>query len=309
MKRRTLLKTTGFLATTSAFISPTIIVKAASEDPLKRIGMTSAVFRYQFTNPRHEMVEEYPDLSVGKPILSMKYYPEYMADRFGLHNLEYHIAHVSTLRPSYLKDVRKQIEKCRSVVTNVQSSASQTAHLASEDEEKRQESLARARAHIDAAVILGAQSIRINTGYEGNSKPRCLASFQELNRYAKERGTMILVEKHGGVSDDLDFLIQMTKIDPKNIFINPDFGHFDSDSLFQDIRKVFPYVNHQVCAKVMRFDENWNHTPYDFDRCVRVCEEAGFNGVYSGEQYDPNEKDMDYEQVADWIIEHVKANI
>jgi len=40
-----------------------------------------------------------------------------------------------------------------------------------------------------------------------------------------------------------------------------------------------------------------------------LAENLGFKGVYSVEQWSGKYSDIDYEKVADWLIEHVKKNI
>jgi hypothetical protein len=48
---------------------------------------------------------------------------------------------------------------------------------------------------------------------------------------------------------------------------------------------------------------------YDFDRCVQMAERAGFKGIYSVEQWSREDLRVDPEQVIDWMLEHVRANI
>ena len=42
---------------------------------------------------------------------------------------------------------------------------------------------------------------------------------------------------------------------------------------------------------------------------MSLAESAGFRGVYSAEFYDGRSKPMDYEKVADWMIEHIQASL
>jgi len=65
-----------------------------------------------------------------------------------------------------------------------------------------------------------------------------------------------------------------------------------------------------VSAKTLAFDmESYTHTSFDFSRCVRIMEDAGYTGIYSLEQWGPSYIKYDYEKIVDWMIENVKANI
>jgi hypothetical protein len=40
-----------------------------------------------------------------------------------------------------------------------------------------------------------------------------------------------------------------------------------------------------------------------------MAEQAGFKGIYSVEQWSREELTVDPEQVADWMLKHVRSNI
>ncbi len=302
MKRRSFL-TCSTSALLYSSVAPTVICHAAKPDPLQRIGLTSSVFRHQFTKNTK------PGISIGKPILDMTYYPEYIRDRFKLPNLEIHEGQLDSKEPAYLNEVRKKIDKAKCTLTNLQCGG-WFSNLASTDEDARNKDVEDFKSkYIDVAAQLGAMSVRIEPG-TGKSVQAAIKSYNELSRYAHEKGVMIALENHGGLSSDPKNLIAVIKADPlNNVVANTDFGSTWEVDRMVGVKMLAPYLRHQVCAKVEYFDENWNHVPFDFDKCVRLCEETGFKGVYSGEQHAFDRDDMDYEKVADWIIEHVMANI
>lgn len=47
------------------------------------------------------------------------------------------------------------------------------------------------------------------------------------------------------------------------------------------------------------FDEDMNHSPYDFGQCVRIFEEANYRGIYSLGQWGKDNPDYDYEKIMD----------
>ena len=49
-------------------------------------------------------------------------------------------------------------------------------------------------------------------------------------------------------------------------------------------------------------DAQGAHLSYDFDRCLRLCEDAGFKGLYLVEQWSRKEQPVDAEKIADWML-------
>jgi hypothetical protein len=88
----------------------------------------------------------------------------------------------------------------------------------------------------------------------------------------------------------------------------PDFGNFAPEIRYDALRRVVPYARH-ISAKTERFDAQGNHTAFDFDRCVRIAGDGGFAGVYIGEYWNADQMPVDYEWIADWMIDHIRANL
>jgi len=85
-----------------------------------------------------------------------------------------------------------------------------------------------------------------------------------------------------------------------------DFGNYPEPiDMYEALEMIAPYVS-LVSAKTHGYDQNYEHTGFDFDRCVRIMEEGGFTGIYSLEQWENDLPDYDYERIVDWMIEHVK---
>ena len=95
---------------------------------------------------------------------------------------------------------------------------------------------------------------------------------------------------------------------PKNIYTLPDFGNYPVETMWESLAKILPYA-YVVSAKAVDFNERAEHTSYDFDRCVQLCERAGFKGIYLVEQWSRGDQDLDYEKIADWLLERVRKNI
>ena len=51
------------------------------------------------------------------------------------------------------------------------------------------------------------------------------------------------------------------------------------------------------------------HVSYDFDRCMKLCESAGFKGIYLVEEWSRRDQSLDGEKIADWLLQRVRANL
>jgi sugar phosphate isomerase/epimerase len=266
---------------------------------MKRVAMTTVTFRARFAQTR---IKNHPP--VGE--LMLIDVPEYYADRFKVHHLEFWSRHFESRDPDYLKRLARRIRRAKSTLINIQ--IDEPYNLSSTDEEGRQKSLAFVKGWIDTAVSLGAKSARANTG-RGDIEA-CIRSFKEIDRYSKEKGILLLTENHGGLSSDPDMLLRLVEaVGGDNFEILPDFGNFNANVQMEGLRKILPFAKHLISAKAMQFDDKFQHTAYDFDRCVRLSESMGFAGYYSAEYYDGRGRPVDYEKVADWMLEHIKANL
>ena len=163
---------------------------------MKRIALGTVTFRARFAQTRiknHPPVEELKLLDV----------PEYYADRFKVHNLEFWSLHFASTEPAYVAHLKERIKKAKSRLINVQ--IDQRYNLAEKNESRRQQSVALVKRWLDTAVALGAQSARANTG--AGDINACIRSFKELTAYAKQKGILLLTENHGGLSSDPDKLV------------------------------------------------------------------------------------------------------
>lgn len=266
-----------------------------------RVGMGTVIFRSRFdqTKPKAVTVP-------GNPLTLLEV-PAYYRERFGVRKLEFWSLHFESLDRPYLEELRARLRKSGAALINVQVDAAYD--LASIDEEERQRSLATVRQWIDAAALLGSRAVRINPGKAGGSLEQSIASMKEVNRYCLSQRLPLLTENHFGIEMDPEVHLRIrAAAGPKNCYTLPDFGNYPVESMWDSLAKILPYA-YVVSAKAVDFDTHGEHVSYDFDRCVQMCERAGFKGVYLVEQWSRRDQDVDYEKIADWLLERVRANI
>jgi sugar phosphate isomerase/epimerase len=299
MQRRTFLVRAG--AVTLAVTAGPGLVQAGPARADKRVGMGTVIFRNRFVQTKPKTVAEIRDP------LTLLTVPAYYRERFGISNLEFWSNHFESLDPAYLGEVRRNIDAAKAKLINVQVDASYD--LASTDEEVRQRSLDTVRKWIDAAALLRSRAVRINPGKTGGSIEQSIASMKEVNRYCISKRLPLLTENHFGLEMDPDVHLRIRDAaGPKNFYTLPDFGNYPVASMWDSLAKILPYA-YVISAKAVDFDAQGTHLSYDFDRCMQMCERAGFKGIYLVEQWSRREQELDAEKIADWLLQRVRANI
>ncbi len=298
MQRRTFLIHGGGLIISIATASSSA---RAAQYGTDRVGMGTVIFRNRFAQTKPK------DASEIKSPLTLLEVPAYYVDRFGVRNLEFWSHHFESLEAPYLAELRDRIKAAGTRLINVQLDGNYD--LASANEEERQRSLDNARKWIDATAFLGSRSIRINPGKAGSPVDKSIASMKELNSYCRSKGLPLLTENHFGLEMDPAIHLRIREAaGPGNFYTLPDFGNYPVETMWESLAKIIPYA-YVVSAKAVDFDPKGGHLSYDFDRCVQLCERAGFKGIYLVEQWSRKEQEFDSEKIADWLLQRVQANI
>ncbi|MFY0254136.1 TIM barrel protein [Chitinophaga sp. 30R24] len=297
-RRSFLLQSSGLLL--SVWVLPGF-ARPLIRNKMDRIGMGTVLMRYRFKQTKPK------ELATIKDELTLLEVPQYYRDRFSISKLEFWSNHFESQAPDYLQALKNKIKAARSHLVNVQIDS--TYDLAATNEEERQRSLQHVKQWMDAVAFLGSDCVRINPGHGNGSVEKSIASLKEVNSYAKSKKLILLTENHFGIEMNPDVHLRIVKeAGPGNIYTLPDFGNYPTASMYASLEKILPYAG-LISAKAMNFNNNMEHLSYDFDKCVRMTEKAGFKGIYSVEQWSPDFQDIDYAKVGDWLVEHVAANI
>jgi sugar phosphate isomerase/epimerase len=298
MQRRNFLIRSGGLAICVATgLSPA----RAAGSSVDRVGMGTVIFRNRF-----EQTKPKTNIGIARP-LKLLDVPAYYRERFDVRNLEFWSHHFESLEVSYLRELRARVKAAGAKLINVQVDGAYD--LASTDEVERQRSLGLVRQWIDAAAEVGSRAVRVNPGKTGGSIDKCIASMKEVNRHCISKRLPLLTENHFGLEMDPEVHLQIRDAaGPKNIHTLPDFGNYPVETMWDSLARILPYA-YVVSAKAVDFDAQSVHISYDFDRCVQLCERAGFKGIYLVEQWSRKDQELDSEKIADWLLQRVRANI
>jgi len=156
---------------------------------------------------------------------------------------------------------------------------------------------------VDAAKFLGCHSIRVNaeTNEAGSSEEqmkRAADGLRRLTEYAAERDINVIVENHGGLSSNGEWLAGvMQQVDHERCGTLPDFGNWqiregERYDPYEGVEQLMPHAK-AVSAKALSFDEQGREATLDYPRLMRIVLDAGYRGPvgieYSGD--DRSEKE------------------
>ncbi len=175
-------------------------------------------------------------------------------------------------------------------------------NLADPNDELRREGIRVAKQWLDVAALLGARTMRANTGVSGvrvmpeasadpSGYPRneqivvylrkCIESFKELADYGGRVGVAITIENHWGLcANPMNIKIIVDEVNHPYCEATPDFCNWEHEyHLFHGLEVLMPYTRHHVHAKYWdRWktpEKDWN----DVARSVAILNAHKFTGT------------------------------
>jgi len=226
-------------------------------------------------------------------------FPRIARKDFDLNGIEFVNTLFETPTEEYLKQLKKNAadQAVQMVLIMVDDEGDACADTAA----GRRQFAINHRKWVDIAHYLGCLSIRTNCrgplNVEKNEALKWAAeSYQLLLDYANESGINILIENHGGVSNDPDWMLAlMKKLNHPGLGIYPDWrspgDEFDN---FAYLQKTLPY------AKGM----SYRNQPSDelTIRMIRMTRDSGYHGWYGIESDGREEIRKGIQLLKEWVI-------
>ncbi len=166
-------------------------------------------------------------------------------------------------------------------------------HLGARDESERTKAVVNHQQWVRAAKALGCHTIRVNAHSEGTPEEQAKLVADGLHRlceYGEQLAINIIVENHGGLSSNGDWLVGVMKlVNHPRCGTLPDFGNFGLGDgkeydRYHGTEQMMPYAR-GVSAKSYDFDEAGNETKIDYRRMMKIVVAAGYHG-YVGVEYE-----------------------
>jgi sugar phosphate isomerase/epimerase len=134
---------------------------------------------------------------------------------------------------------------------------------------------------VEAAKRLGCHSIRVNAASTGSFEEQQKLAADGLSRlsdYAAQMEMAVIVENHGGLSSNGEWLAGVMKLVGKpNCGTLPDFGNFHDYDRYRGVEELLPWAR-GVSAKSHEFDEAGNEVRTDYRRMLGLVVKRGYRG-------------------------------
>ncbi len=268
--RRSFLKTTVAATAGAMITSPAIAGIAAKkqnfEVSLAEWSLHKALFANEMTNL------EFPVQARKLGIGAVEYVNQFFKDK--------------AKDEKYLSELAKI---CKNEdVDNVLIMCDGEGMVGAPDKAARIKTLENHKRWIDAARYLGCHSIRVNAASEGSYEEQqkyAADGLHMLCEYGDKQKINVLVENHGGLSSNAEWLVGVMKLtDHKRVGTLPDFGNFtinretgETYDRYKGVELLMPYAK-GVSGKSYAFDDEGNETTMDFYRLMKIVKDSGYRG-------------------------------
>ena len=200
----------------------------------------------------------------------------------GLDGVELTAYYFSTTERSYLHAIKRL---CYRLGLDISGTAVGN-NFCVPDEAKRAEQVQMVKEWIGHSVELGAACMRVFAGgvpeghTEAEARQWTIDALKECADYAGERGVLLALENHGGITSTADQVISLIEaVDSEWVVLNLDTGNFRTDP-YGSIAQAAPHaVTCHVKTEVP--SPTGGKEEADIQRIVSTLRDAGYNGYLS----------------------------
>ena len=228
-------------------------------------------------------------------------FPKVAKEEFGISGVEYVNSFFKdkAKNTAYLDDLKKRCNDngVESVLIMIDGEGA----LGDADSAKRTKSVENHYRWVTAAKHLGCHSIRVNAKSKGvfSEQVKLAADgLKRLSTFAQKHDINVIVENHGGLSSNGQWLAQVIrKVNMNNCGTLPDFGNFrvskgKNYDRYIGVAALMPFAK-AVSAKSHDFDKDGNETNTDFQKMMQIVQDSGYQGwvgvEYEGKKLDEYE--------------------
>ena len=236
-------------------------------------------------------------------------FPEMIREKYKINGAEYwSIAFMGKENDTnFIKDLNKRsldqnVENLIILVDNVDINTMENGpSLASSKKNEREKSIDFHKKWIDVASEIGCHSIRVNLRSNESNTDKILdnssESISKLIDHSSSQGVSIVVENHGGITGDADWLVSlMTKINNNYVGTLPDFGSYNfcvkrgelnfegltgecenQYDKYKGVKKLLPFAK-GISAKSHEFNSMGEETSTDFSRMMDIISSSSYEG-------------------------------
>ncbi|MGH9355011.1 MAG: sugar phosphate isomerase/epimerase family protein [Terriglobia bacterium] len=246
---------------------------------LYHVGVSSNSFRNYFAVTRSN------SFRLPGPALALLDFPQMVADRYEVHNLEFLASHFASTEPHYLAELWRELARLHSRVINIQLDIPELNSgegLSDPNPAVRDAAVEAVRRWIETARRLRARSVCAGPGKTNPADVSpTVEAYRRLAAYARPRDGHVLIENTAGVEPD-EVLAVIRGVGGYVTGALPDFAGFASEAArVAGLRALFPRAVTLCHAVGSAFDGRGNEKTFNFQGCVEISKQLRFRGVYS----------------------------
>lgn len=245
---------------------------------LERLACNSWPFRGYFDTP-----EMHSYRNPQYPLLTQADFPQFLADQFKIHNVEFLPEHFVDTEPPTIDKVKAGLKKAHSRCCNLMgvhvpggAFTRGAAHQALAKDADR---------WVGVAAALGSPSITVALSGEGPADADTAAhNLVPIVETAHRRGIKVLFHNDDLQHESAETLTSVIKqLGPDRTGTCPDFGNFATKSAafaLSQLRMLAPYASN-ICHSKDGLADHGKFYADDFPASMKVMHDAGFKGLYS----------------------------
>jgi sugar phosphate isomerase/epimerase len=220
--------------------------------------------------------------------------PRMIADRYGIHHVEFQHTHFASLDAPYFKEVRDRLKKAKSQMNQICLEFG-PLNISAPEHYVRLETIDLTKQWIDHAAAVGCPRVMVNQGtLAPEVRQAAIDTLKAMDAYGKTRKVFVTMENRGGggrrppqpgataapsnrppAPPQPTWEVVVEVIKASGIHANPDIGNFpDETARAAGLRAMYP------------LSSGSSHAHYAPDRyseadAVKISKEVGYKGLFS----------------------------
>ena len=274
-----------FLGAAAAILLPSVPVramqrgeKASSSAKLERLACNSWPFRGYFDTPEMHSYRK-PEF----PLLTQAEFPQFLADHFHIHNVEFLPQHFADTNPSTIDRVKAGLKKAKSRCCNLMGVEIPGGVFTRSAD--RQVFVKEAERWAGVAIALGSPSITVALTGAGPADAHTAASnLKPFVDVAHRRGLKVLFHNDSLQLESAETLTSViSQLGRDRTGTCPDFGNFATKSAafaLDQLRMLAPFASN-ICHSKDGIADGGKFYADDFAASMKMMRDTGFKGVFS----------------------------
>jgi sugar phosphate isomerase/epimerase len=247
-----------------------------------RLAVTSYPFRQFLISPKNS------GRNPNVPGMDMQAFPAFVAEKFGVFNVNPLVNHFSSTQPAYLDSFRAALARANSHIVDL---GLPGGRMYAADSFIRESAVAEGRKFIDIAVQLGSPSVRLHVNADkGDKRDVRLAagSLAIIAEYGAKRNIVINLENDDPVAEDPFFLVSVIE-NVKNPYLRalPDFGNsligHDAEFNSKAVGAMLAHAFSMCHVKDTVQGDDGKRSQVDLANAFELAKKSGYRGYFSME--------------------------